>query len=136
MDRTYLYMIISKYHPTPRPRKLASVSEQYSAKYSCLSACFSVNQPVSQPARPTASISWCKQSLFVKAYSCYIKVFACPIFSSYLGSGPASTVHPRNISGNSRTPKIFERGRCIKRLFCHPPMRSQNKSCSSQVFSY
>ena len=31
---------------------------------------------------------------FVKAYSCYIKLFACPIFSSYVGSGPASTVHP------------------------------------------
>ena len=26
-------------------------------------------------------------------------------FSSYVGSGPASTVHPNEISGNSSTPK-------------------------------
>ena len=32
-----------------------------------------------------------------------------PNFSSYEGSGPASTVHPQNISGSSNTPKkIFE----------------------------
>ena len=27
------------------------------------------------------------------------------IFPSYVGSGPASTVHPPKISGNSRSPK-------------------------------
>ena len=30
------------------------------------------------------------------------------VFSSYVGSGPASTVHPKKISGISSTPKIFE----------------------------
>ena len=30
------------------------------------------------------------------------------IFSTYVGSDPASTVHPQKISGISSTPKIFE----------------------------
>ena len=30
------------------------------------------------------------------------------VISSYVGSGPTSTVHPKNISGISSTPKIFE----------------------------
>ena len=38
--------------------------------------------------------------------------FATPVgdsrFSSYIGSGPASTVHPPKISGISSTPKKFE----------------------------
>ena len=31
--------------------------------------------------------------------------------------------------------KLYERGTCIKRIFW-PPMRSKNKSCSSQHSSY
>ena len=30
------------------------------------------------------------------------------IFFSYVGSGPASTVHPKKISGIPSTPKLFE----------------------------
>ena len=51
------------------------------SKISCLSACFlsqSINQSVNQPAQSTASISKCRQSLFVKVYSCHRRVFACP----------------------------------------------------------
>ena len=61
----------------------------------CLLASQSINQSASQPDQQR------RQSVFVKAYTCYIKVVACSgegrgftlIFSSYVGLGPASTVH-------------------------------------------
>ena len=72
----------------------------------CLLASQSINQSASQPEQP---------SFFVKAYTCYIKEVACPraggiplISSSYVWSGPASTVHPKKYQEFQVAPKIFE----------------------------
>ena len=66
----------------------------------CLLNSQSINQSASHSEQPR------RLNYFVKAYTCYIKVVECPragggggvtlIFSSYVWSGLASTVHPRN----------------------------------------
>ena len=103
VDRTYLFMIILEYPPPPPPKAdhcfKRSITHQNIAV--CLLNSQSINQSASHSEQPR------RLNYFVKAYYCYIKVVACPraggggggvtlIFSSYVWSGLASTVHPRN----------------------------------------
>ena len=110
VDRTYLFMIILEYPPPPPKADHCFYRSMRQNIAVCLLASQSINQSASQPEQPR------RLSYFVKAYTCYIKVVACPrdggkgvhlIFSSlYVWSGPASTVHQKNIK-NFKYPKKY-----------------------------
>ena len=83
---------------------MKSKSNQIGTMETLVCLYFSFSYPVGFVHAPQATHFLCICELWTQGGGGMVLSFP----SSYLGSGPVSTVHPQKISGISSTPKIFE----------------------------